>query len=101
MKERKRVIISRHRGAIQFIKEELPEFEKAIVMGTATEEDLKGAIVVGNLPINLAAEAFRVFPVLFKGNPPRGQEYTADEMREAGAYIGGPYVVMRQSIPNN
>lgn len=88
----KTVIVSRHPATIEFIKKELPElFADAPVLSNATAEDLRGKIVAGNLPLNLAAECEVVYTVLFTGAPPRGQEYSPEEMRAAGAYIA-PYV---------
>ena len=82
------IIVSRHPAAVEFLKEERPDlFGDAPVVESATLEDVRGKVVGGNLPLNLAAEAHLVYSVLFDGPPPRGQEYGVTEMREAGAYI--------------
>lgn len=83
----KRIIVSRHPAAVEFIRRELPQFALAPVGATATAEDVAGAEVAGNLPLDLAAEAEVVYALLFAGAPPRGQEYSLAEMIEAGAYI--------------
>lgn len=83
----KYVIVSRHSAAVEFIRAECPEFAGAPVVASATTEDVAGAIVAGNLPLNLAAKAAQVFAVEFDGVPPRGTEYGLTEMRAAGARI--------------
>lgn len=87
------VIVSRHPAAIDFIREELPEFTDAPVMASVTPDDVRGKVVAGNLPLHLAAVAATVYAVEFSGAPPRGAEYGVAEMRAAGAQIGGPYKV--------
>jgi hypothetical protein len=54
----------------------------------ATPKDVQGKVVYGNVPLDLAALCECVCPVLFKGNPPRGAEYTKDDMVQAQAYLG-------------
>ena len=83
----KRLIVSRHPAAIEFIREELPEFADAPVLATATEDDVRGAVVAGNLPLHLAALASEMIAVEFTGNPPRGAEYSLDDMKAAGAVL--------------
>jgi hypothetical protein len=82
-----RVIVSRHPAAVAFIRRELPEFADAPVVATATAEDVAGKDVAGNLPLELAALANVVFAISFTGTPPRGQEYSIEEMDAAGATI--------------
>ena len=82
-----RVIVSRHPAAVEFIRRELPEFADAPVVATATPEDVAGKDVAGNLPLELAALANVVFAISFTGTPPRGQEYSIEEMDAAGATI--------------
>ena len=89
------VIVSRHPGAIGFLREEIPElFAEAPVLENAGAEDIRGTVVGGNIPLHLAAECFVVYSVGFSGAPPRGQEYNRDEMMEAGAFIE-PFQVNR------
>jgi hypothetical protein len=51
------------------------------------QEDLiRGKAVLGNLPLHLAALTEVVFAVEFTpGKAPRGQEYTVEDMKAAGA----------------
>lgn len=82
-----RLIVSRHQAAIDFIRQELPEFADAPVLASVGADDVRGAVVAGNLPLHLAALAAEVLAVEFAGAPPRGAEYGIAEMRAAGARI--------------
>lgn len=82
------VIVSRHEAAIEFIREHAPEFRFArTITGNATPDDVRGKIVAGNLPLHLAALCHTVVAVEFDGAPPRGAEYTAEDMVAAGAHL--------------
>ena len=83
----KRIIVSRHAAAIAFIRRELPAFANAPVLSSATAQDVAGAEVAGNLPLDLAAQATVVFAITFAGTPPRGQEYSLADMDAAGASL--------------
>jgi hypothetical protein len=80
------VIVSRHPAAIQFIIEEagLPA-DTPVITGNATEEDVSDKHVYGNIPFYLANCAARVTVIEFTGAPPRGAEYTKEDMYLAGA----------------
>jgi hypothetical protein len=82
-----RVIVSQHPAAVEFIRRELPEFAGAPVLKSAAPDDVRGRVVAGNLPLNLAALAAEVIGIQFSGPPPRGREYTLSEMDAAGAYL--------------
>ncbi|MEK7182640.1 MAG: CRISPR-associated protein Csx16, partial [Patescibacteria group bacterium] len=56
----KHVIVSRHAAAIQFIRETAPALAEARVVESATEADVAGQVVYGNLPLHLAALAAEV-----------------------------------------
>jgi putative CRISPR-associated protein (TIGR02620 family) len=93
------VVASRHPGAIDWLREQgrvaaalevsPEEWEAAVTEAKAsvTEGDVKDAIVVGNVPLHLAAMAKGVLAIEFAGAPPRGAEYAADEMAAAGARL--------------
>lgn len=87
------LIVSRHPGAVQFIREELPAFANAPVIESATIDDVRGNTVAGNMPLFLAAMCKVAIAVEFTGDPPRGVEYTAEDMRKAGATLSA-YSVM-------
>jgi len=82
-----RVIVSQHPAAVEFIRRELPEFSEVPVLKTATPDDVRDAVVAGNLPFSLAALAREVIAIQFAGQPPRGREYGIQEMDAAGAYL--------------
>jgi hypothetical protein len=91
------VIVSRHAAAIEFIRRELPAvFADAPVLASATASQVRGMVVAGNLPLDLACEAQYVWAITFAGQPPRGQEFTLADMDAAGAQLA-PYVVQRAS----
>ena len=102
------IIVSRHPAAIEFIKKEIERrygkdrAEVTPVLESATQDDVRGQVVWGNLPLGLARLAEEVRAVEFVGSHPRGQEYDIREMEAAGAmiyryrvrdmgFIGGPY----------
>lgn len=58
-----------------------------VLPANATEQDVLGKIVAGNLPLNLAALTAEVWAVEFTGQPPRGAEYGLAEMEAAGACL--------------
>lgn len=90
------VIISRHAAAIEFIRQADHRFADApVITGNASAADVAGKVVAGNLPLFLAAEAAEVVSVEFTGAPPRGQEYSLEDMLAAGARLA-VYVVRRR-----
>lgn len=93
-----RIIVSRHPAAIEFIRNELPEFSDAPALASVTADDVRGKDVAGNLPLDLAAEARVVRAIVYPaGRAPRGAEYTIEDMYEAGAAIKAFYVFAAQS----
>lgn len=90
------VIVSRHPAAIQFIREELRQrgFDPELVpvIAQATDADVLGKHVIGNLPMQLACHALCVTAIEFD-NPPRGLEYSLEDMKKAGAKLT-TYVVL-------
>jgi len=91
---RKPVIVSRHPGAVAWIRSTVPELSEARVLETASEEDVRDVEVYGNVPLRLAAKASKVYVIEFDGEPPRGAEYDVAEMVAAGARLV-PYRVER------
>jgi putative CRISPR-associated protein (TIGR02620 family) len=82
------VIISRHAGGVQWVRETDPRFKEAkVIDGNATPDDVSGAVVAGNLPLHLACQAREYNAIEFNGAPPRGTEYGSEEMRQAGARL--------------
>jgi hypothetical protein len=82
----KRIIVSRHPAAVEFCRRHSP-FTDAPVIEQATPDDVAGKIVAGNLPMHLACLAEMIYAIEFNGAPPRGQEYTVEDMEAAGARL--------------
>ena len=86
--ENMEIIVSRHPAAVAFIREaagladDVPVFD-----GNVEYWQVKDKIVYGNLPLQLAKEARKIVAVEFAGAPPRGAEYTVDDMKAAGAKL--------------
>jgi len=99
---RPHLVVSRHRGAIEWLAREfcaevidgpdgpshllLPGGERVPIIGQATADQVRGRVVAGNLPLSLAAEASVVLAVEF-ARPPRGSEYSIEDMEAAGARL--------------
>ena len=87
------VIISRHPATIEWLKRN-PSIPKdtPIVIGNASAVDVAGKVVIGNLPLSLASMAKAILAVEFTGTPPRGMDYSIEDMLMAGATLKG-YIV--------
>lgn len=81
------VIVSRHPAAIQFLLQQANLPPTTPVIGSATVEDVRGKVVYGNIPYHLGCEAEMVVAIEFTGTPPRGTEYTIEQMIESGAVL--------------
>ena len=93
------IIVSRHPAAIAFIRESLPALASSPVVAEATRDDVRGKVVVGNIPLHLAVVAEAVIAVEFDGAPPRGAEYGVAEMRAAGARLAAYTVGLPTPFP--
>jgi len=83
----KPLIVSRHPGAIAWLRENFTWLRDAEVRESVTAEDVTERIVAGNLPLYLAALCGEFHSIEFDGPPPRGAEYTASDMDAAGARL--------------
>ena len=83
---RETVIVSRHAGAIEWLA---AQGITGTVIEQATAEDVRGKVVVGNLPMHLASEAHQVGSIDLPGltREQRGRDLTPEEMDAAGASI--------------
>lgn len=81
-----RVIVTRHRGLVEWLRRKGIEGE---VIAHATEDDVRGKDVIGNLPLHLANVALSVTVVDMPYLPPelRGQDLSPEQMDEAGATL--------------
>lgn len=80
------LIVSRHAGAVEWLRRKGVVGE---VITHATPDDVRGKLVVGNLPMHLAALASRVGIIEMPDLPPeaRGKDLSADEMDAFGAIL--------------
>jgi putative CRISPR-associated protein (TIGR02620 family) len=81
------IIVTRHAGALEWLRRHHPALAEAPVLASATPDDVRGRVVIGNVPLHLAAEAAEVLAIEFSGTPPRGADYSADDMEAAGARL--------------
>jgi len=89
------IIISRHPGAIEWLKRHHPELSGAKVLKHAVPDDLFGNVVIGTLPVNLAALAKEYWHLTMDiPVEARGKELTADDMEEFGCKINR-YIIMK------
>lgn len=80
------IIVSRHAGAIEWLRR---RGFTGDVLEHVTEDDVRDKVVVGALPLHLAALARRVVSIDMPGLTPdqRGKDLTPDEMDAAGARL--------------
>jgi hypothetical protein len=81
----KPLIVSRHPATVAFVKALYgPDCE---VKAEVNAADVSGRIVVGNLPMHLAALCKEMHAVEFAETPPRGVDLDAEAMARYGARI--------------
>jgi len=80
-------IVSRHKAATQWLHKHYPESLEANVTEVITAEEARGRVLWGIVPLNIAALAKEVRAIQFPYFPPRGKEYTMEDMEEAGATL--------------
>ena len=79
------VIVTRHTGAIEWLRRRGIEGN---VITHATPDDVTGAVVVGALPLNLAALAAEVVTIDMNLPPElRGVDLTPEQMDACGATL--------------
>ena len=100
-------IITRHPGAIEWLRHHYPELGIAKAISHASEDFFagleKGDVVIGVLPLALAArvcDAGARFYSLSVPVPPemRGKELSADDLERLGASIEEAVVIMGDSL---
>lgn len=93
------VIVTRHTGAVEWLA------RRGIggpVLDHAAPADVRGKIVVGVVPLYLAALAREVWVIDLPHLPPgwRGRDLTADEMDQAGARLTRYRVTRTDDLPH-
>lgn len=84
----KKIIVSRHKGAVYWIKKHYPKFSKFDHLNHVNEDDIKGNIVIGTLPINLAVLAKEYWHLSMKiPVEMRGKEFTIEDMENFNCKI--------------
>ena len=82
------IFVTRHPGAVEWLKKTHPEWGLAKLFGHVNTEDVRGRRVVGTLPIHLAAIAGEYWHLEMKLPPElRGKEKTEEEMTSCGAQL--------------
>ena len=81
------LIVARHPGAVEWLRSQSIEGE--VVSHVSDPAILEGRIVVGILPLNLAAQAAQVWSVDLPklSAEMRGKELSPEQMDEAGAVL--------------
>jgi hypothetical protein len=92
------IIVTRHPAVVVWLRENVPELADAPILTSATRADVAGRHVYGVVPLDLADAAWRVSVIAFD-RPPRGAEYSVEEMRAAGARLMTYTVVESSTIP--
>ena len=104
------IAVTRHAGAIEWLAAHLGGSYDAAASEIITAagrvpvrpavgvEDVRGRVVIGNLPLHLAQYAAEVWAIEFSGAAPRGSEYSAADMEAAGARLAS-YVVLGSGVP--
>ncbi len=81
-----RLIVTRHTAAEEYIRLHIPHFSHAPISESVSRQDVFGKHIAGNVPLSFAADAASVTSILFETSPPRGAEYTLQDMYDAGVY---------------
>jgi putative CRISPR-associated protein (TIGR02620 family) len=83
------VIVTRHYGAVEWVRKHLPEYNDAPVIGFASKPEIMGKIVIGALPFRLACLALKVGIIELPNlsSDQRGTDLSAEDMEEAGARL--------------
>ena len=81
-------IVTRHDGALEWVKKHHPEFADVEVIAQASPEDLKGNRIIGTLPIHLAAICKRYWHLeMTVPADRRGTEISCEDMEKFGCKI--------------
>jgi CRISPR-associated protein Csx16 len=84
----KTIIVTRHLGALEWLRKHHPELGEAKVVSHASPDDLQGNRVIGVLPVNLAALCAEYWHLSMQVPPEaRGKELSAEEMEQFGCSI--------------
>lgn len=81
------IIVTRHAGLVEWLARHGITGE--VISHVSEPETVRGRVVIGALPMHLAAETECIGSVSLPGLPPekRGAELTVEEMEAAGAHL--------------
>jgi CRISPR-associated protein Csx16 len=86
--EKKTIIVTRHPGALDWLRKHHPELGEAEVVSHASPEQIQGARVIGVLPVNLAAVCGEYWHLAMEVPPEaRGKELSREDMERFGCDI--------------
>ena len=90
------LIVTRHSALVEYLRELMPSLRDAEVRTHVTEDDVRGRVVFGVLPLHLAALAKKVVVVPLNLPPElRGSELNLEQVKK---YAGEPqaYIVRKE-----
>lgn len=90
-------VVTRHPAVIEWLEEYLGVYVGEFVVPHIEPEDAWSSVLIGNVPLHIAAVAEIVFAVEFDNGAPRGAEWTVEQMKAAGAHLTA-YTV-REQLP--
>ncbi len=84
----KTIIVTRHPGALDWLRKHHLELGEAVIVSHASEDQIAGARVVGVLPIDLAAKCGEYWNLTMTIPPEyRGKELSCEDMERFGCSI--------------
>jgi len=92
------LIVTRHPALVEYLRELAPSLHEAEVRTHVTEDDVRGRVVFGTLPLHLAALAEKV--VVVPLNLPyelRGKELSLEQVRQYAGKLE-VYVVQKEAV---
>jgi CRISPR-associated protein Csx16 len=92
----KAVIVTRHQGLLRWLEAHHPELMAGaeVLPHITAAEQIRGKVVVGNIPMALAAEAALVMAPTYEVPAElRGQELTAEQLEQLGCHLEAFQVV--------
>lgn len=76
------LVVTRHAALAEYLYALAPELRRATRLHHVTPDDVRGAVVVGNVPLHIAAAALVIVEIPLRLTPEdRGRELTLEEIR--------------------
>lgn len=112
------VIVSKHPAVTEYIIRELSPIcpfcdelewetpgcrlarhQRPKVIASAKGEDVVGKVVIGDVPLSLAARAKLFIAIEYEGSPPKGTDYSIEDMEAEGVYLVA-YSIKEVDVPS-